>query len=142
MGRRSAKVASDPHGISRVCTGFDGKPRETTGRHTGRHGKTREDTDSHGKTMKTTMTAEAISGTHWKIVELRSIEFHRSLAVAILSKGGVKSEDLFLELAPFHDHFYTIDCYQWLDIHSTHRIRGCKRALQLGTHWYLGDSGR
>ena len=79
------------------------------------------------------MTAEAISGTHWKIVELSSLEFHRSLAVAILSKGGVKSEDLFLELAPFHHHIYTIDCYQWLEIHSTHRIRGASGLCSWGS---------
>ena len=82
--------------------------------------------------MQPAMAAEEIplaaSDIAWKTVELRNHEFHRSLAVAILSKGGTRSEDLCLELAPCHDHIYTTDCYRWLDIHGTHRIRGCERA--------------
>ena len=72
------------------------------------------------------------SGITWKTVEWRSHEFHRSLAVAILSKGCTRSEDLFLELAPCHEHIYATDCYRWLDIHNTHRNKGCERVQQLG----------
>ena len=78
------------------------------------------------------MTAQEIplaTDMKWKTVELRSQEFHRCVAVAILRKDGARSGDSFLELAPDHDYIYTTDCYRWLDIHGTHRIRGCERFL-------------
>ena len=54
------------------------------------------------------------------------------MAVVTLSEGDTRSEVIFLELAQFHDHVYKIDCYRWLDIHGTHRIRGRERVLRLG----------
>ena len=89
----------------------------------------------------------ATSGIQWKTVEVRSSEFHRSVAVAMLSNGSARSEDLFLELAPWHEHIYATDCYRWLDIHASHRIRGCERVLELGSRlfpevalrWILGE---
>ena len=80
----------------------------------------------------------AVGMAAWKTLELRSHEFHRSVAVVTLSEGDTRSEDIFLELAQFHDHIYTIDCYRWLDIHGTHRIRGCERVLQLGSQLFPG----
>jgi len=43
-----------------------------------------------------------------------------------------------VELAPCHDHIYTTNCYRWLDIHGTHRIRGRERVLQLGSRVFPG----
>ena len=67
----------------------------------------------------------------WKTVVLRSVEFHRSLIVYFVSNGDAAAQHMFLELSPCHEHIYATDCYRWLDIHGTHRIRGCERVLQL-----------
>ena len=74
----------------------------------------------------------------WKTVELRSTQFHRSLAVAIIRDGDTMVHNMFVELGPCHDHIYITDCYRWLDIHGAHRIRGCDRVLQLGERIFLG----
>ena len=74
----------------------------------------------------------------WKTVELRGAEFHRSLNVAIIRTGDTAVQNVFVELEPCRDHIYTTNCYRWLDIHGTHRIRGCERVLQLGSRVFPG----
>ena len=59
-----------------------------------------------------------------------------SFTKVMLSKGGTRSEDLFVELSPCHDHIYAGECYWWLDIHATHRLRGCERVRQLGSRLF------
>ena len=84
------------------------------------------------------MAAAESSGVKWRTVELRSHAFHRSVAAAILSQGASRSEDFLLELAPFHDHIYATQCHRWLDIHGTHRNRGCEKVLSLGSRLFPG----
>ena len=71
-------------------------------------------------------------------MELRCHAFHRSVAAAILSQGASRSEDFMLEFAPFHDHIYATQCHRWLDIHGTHRNRGCDKVLSLGSRLFPG----
>eukprot|EP00974_Lingulodinium_polyedra_P126885 11199987-Lingulodinium_polyedra.AAC.1 len=51
----------------------------------------------------------------WKAVQQRSRDFHRSLAVAIISNGDALARNVFLGLSPFHKHIYAKSCYRWLD---------------------------
>ena len=78
------------------------------------------------------MSSETVVPIVWKTVVLRSMQFHRSVAVAIISNGDISAHNVFLELAPCHDHIYTTDCYRWLDVQGTHRNWGCERVQQLG----------
>ena len=73
----------------------------------------------------------------YKTVVLRRVELHRSLVVFLLSNCDIAVYNLFLELSPCHDHIYATDCYRWLDVHGTHRIRRCERVTQLGSRAFL-----
>ena len=84
------------------------------------------------------MSSETVAPIVWKTVVLRSTQFHKSVAVAIISNGDISAHNVFLELAPCHDHIYTTDCYRWLDVQGTHRIRGCERVQQLGARIFHG----
>ena len=83
------------------------------------------------------MSSETVVPIVWKTVVLRSTQFHKSVAVAIISNGDSSAHNVFVEFGPCHEHIYAMPCHRWLDVHGTHRSQGCLRVQELGARIFL-----